>query len=89
MNLGDGIVGKIGGYDIDMLLSFEEGQRIDGEYRYLPTDSYLRLEGIYLNDGIFYMKEIDDNGVVTGIFYGRIINDRITGFWQHPTKDTR
>lgn len=78
--------GKIGEYPVFM--SFTNGQDIEGQYRYASSSSFLRVKGTKSDDGQYIISEFNSNGVVTGVFKGKIGNDgAFTGFWENQLKD--
>lgn len=85
---GKTYAGTIGGkYPITMRL-LREGAALTGSYAYTKVGRDIRLAGTVRADGTFSLEELDDKGLVTGEFGGRIGPDgRLTGTWRKPGSD--
>lgn len=70
-------------YGIIVSLS-RETNSLKGTYRYKSQQSDLQLTGEIDETGSFLLNEYDNNGKLTGIFEGILLDDSMKGTWRKP-----
>lgn len=76
--------GSINGkYKITMTLT-KTNNKLNGSYSYNSKEIPLELQGSIDKSGNISLNEFDDNGTITGIFKGKLADEKITGNWSKP-----
>lgn len=61
-----------------------EANSLKGTYRYTSQQAYLQLTGEIDETGQFVLNEYDNDGKLTGVFEGNLIDETMKGTWRNP-----